>query len=114
MPVERFRQFRAVTAALHADKVRQLRHSGLAKSEIAGRMDIGLAPVRRILAAPSTQRLNSRLYRATLPSAHCQGWEPGGVGVPGISCKCQRSGYRKHQRNVVYLRHAHDHERHCP
>jgi DNA invertase Pin-like site-specific DNA recombinase len=37
---------------MHADKIRKLRRSGLSKSEIARRLDIGRTSVRRILAAP--------------------------------------------------------------
>src|SRR3974390_1572860 len=40
---------RPATAALHADRVRQLRRSGLSKSAIARRLDIGRTSVRRIL-----------------------------------------------------------------
>ena len=47
---------RPVTAALQADKVRKLRRSGLSKSEIARRLDIGRTSVRRILAAPSKKK----------------------------------------------------------
>ena len=43
---------RPATAALHADKVRKLSRSGLSKSEIARRLNIGRTSVRRILAAP--------------------------------------------------------------
>jgi DNA invertase Pin-like site-specific DNA recombinase len=41
---------RPATAAMHADKVRKLRRSGLSKSEIARRLNIGRTSVRRILA----------------------------------------------------------------
>lgn len=40
---------RPITAALHADQVRKLRVSGLSKSEIARRLNIGRTSVRRIL-----------------------------------------------------------------
>ena len=40
---------RPATAAIHADKVRKLRRSGLSKSEIARRLNIGRTSVRRIL-----------------------------------------------------------------
>ena len=40
---------RPLTAALHADQVRKLRRSGLSKSEIARRLNIGRTSVRRIL-----------------------------------------------------------------
>jgi len=40
---------RPITAALHADQVRKLRGSGLSKSEIARRLNIGRTSVRRIL-----------------------------------------------------------------
>jgi putative DNA-invertase from lambdoid prophage Rac len=40
---------RPATAALHADKVRKLSRSGLSKSEIARRLNIGRTSVRRIL-----------------------------------------------------------------
>ena len=43
---------RPATAAMHADQVRRLRRSGLSKSEIARRLNIGRTSVRRILAAP--------------------------------------------------------------
>jgi putative DNA-invertase from lambdoid prophage Rac len=43
---------RPATAGMHADKIRKLRRSGLSKSEIARRLDIGRTSVRRILAAP--------------------------------------------------------------
>ena len=39
------------TAALHADRVRKLRRSGLSKSEIARRLKIGRTSVRRILTS---------------------------------------------------------------
>jgi DNA invertase Pin-like site-specific DNA recombinase len=39
------------TAAIHADKVRRLRLSGLSKSEIARQLNIGRTSVRRILSA---------------------------------------------------------------
>jgi DNA invertase Pin-like site-specific DNA recombinase len=42
---------RPATAAMHADQVRRLRRSGLSKSEIARRLNIGRTSVRRILAA---------------------------------------------------------------
>ena len=41
---------RPATAALHADQVRKLRRSGLSKSGIARRLNIGRTSVRRILA----------------------------------------------------------------
>ena len=40
---------RPITVALHADQVRKLRGSGLSKSEIARRLNIGRTSVRRIL-----------------------------------------------------------------
>jgi putative DNA-invertase from lambdoid prophage Rac len=40
---------RPATAALHADRVRKLRRSGLSKSAIARRLHIGRTSVRRIL-----------------------------------------------------------------
>jgi putative DNA-invertase from lambdoid prophage Rac len=40
---------RPATATLHADRVRKLRRSGLSKSEIARRLQIGRTSVRRIL-----------------------------------------------------------------
>ena len=40
---------RPATATMHADKVRKLRRSGLSKSEIARRLNIGRTSVRRIL-----------------------------------------------------------------
>ena len=40
---------RPFTASLHADQVRKLRRSGLSKSEIARRLNIGRTSVRRIL-----------------------------------------------------------------
>jgi len=40
---------RPATAAMHADKVRKLSRSGLSKSEIARRLNIGRTSVRRIL-----------------------------------------------------------------
>jgi DNA invertase Pin-like site-specific DNA recombinase len=42
---------RPVTAALHADQVRKLYRAGIAKAEIARRLQIGRTSVRRILAA---------------------------------------------------------------
>lgn len=47
---------RPATAALHADKVRKLSRSGLSKSEIARRLNIGRTSVRRILAAPTKKK----------------------------------------------------------
>ncbi len=41
---------RPVTAALHADQVRKLYRAGIAKAEIARRLQIGRTSVRRILA----------------------------------------------------------------
>jgi putative DNA-invertase from lambdoid prophage Rac len=41
---------RPATAALHADRVRKLRRSGLSKSAIARRLNMGRTSVRRILA----------------------------------------------------------------
>jgi DNA invertase Pin-like site-specific DNA recombinase len=43
---------RPVTAALHADEVRKPSRSGLSKSEIARRLNIGRTSVRHILGAP--------------------------------------------------------------
>jgi DNA invertase Pin-like site-specific DNA recombinase len=40
---------RPATASMHADQVRRLRRSGLSKSEIARRLNIGRTSVRRIL-----------------------------------------------------------------
>jgi DNA invertase Pin-like site-specific DNA recombinase len=40
---------RPATAAMHADRVSKLRRSGLSKSEIARRLNIGRTSVRRIL-----------------------------------------------------------------
>jgi len=40
---------RPATATMHADRVRKLRRSGLSKSEIARRLNIGRTSVRRIL-----------------------------------------------------------------
>jgi DNA invertase Pin-like site-specific DNA recombinase len=40
---------RPLTAALHADQVRKLRRTGISKSEIARRLNIGRTSVRRIL-----------------------------------------------------------------
>ena len=40
---------RPATATIHADEVRKLRRSGLSKSEIARRLNIGRTSVRRIL-----------------------------------------------------------------
>ena len=42
---------RPLTAALHADRIRKLRHSGISKSEIARRLNIGRTSVRRILSS---------------------------------------------------------------
>src|SRR5215831_10115283 len=42
---------RPFTASLHADQVRKLRRSGLSKSEIARRLNIGRTSVRRILSS---------------------------------------------------------------
>jgi putative DNA-invertase from lambdoid prophage Rac len=42
---------RPISAALHADQVRKLRRSGLSKSEIARRLNIGRTTVRRILTS---------------------------------------------------------------
>lgn len=47
---------RPATAAVHADQVRRLRCSGLSKSEIARRLNIGRTSVRRILAAPTKKK----------------------------------------------------------
>ena len=47
---------RPATAAMHADQVRRLRRSGLSKSEIARRLNIGRTSVRRILAAPTKKK----------------------------------------------------------
>jgi len=40
---------RPLTAGLHAGQVRKLHHSGLSKSEISRRLNIGRTSVRRIL-----------------------------------------------------------------
>lgn len=45
------RMGRPLTAALLADKVRKLRRSGLSKSEIARRLNIGRTSVRRVLSS---------------------------------------------------------------
>jgi len=42
---------RPATATMHAEAVRKLRRSGLSKSEIGRRLNIGRTSVRRILAA---------------------------------------------------------------
>jgi DNA invertase Pin-like site-specific DNA recombinase len=42
---------RPATATMHADRVRKLRRSGLSKSEIARRLNIGRTSVRRILTS---------------------------------------------------------------
>jgi putative DNA-invertase from lambdoid prophage Rac len=47
---------RPATAALRADEVRKLRRSGLSKSEISRRLNIGRTSVRRILAAPPNKK----------------------------------------------------------
>jgi DNA invertase Pin-like site-specific DNA recombinase len=47
---------RPATASMHADQVRRLRRSGLSKSEIARRLNIGRTSVRRILAAPPRKK----------------------------------------------------------
>ena len=47
---------RPATAAMHTDKVRKLSRSGLSKSEIARRLNIGRTSVRRILAAPTKKK----------------------------------------------------------
>jgi DNA invertase Pin-like site-specific DNA recombinase len=41
---------------MHTDQVRKLRRSGLSKSEIARRLNIGRTSVRRILAAPPKKK----------------------------------------------------------
>ena len=45
---------RPATAAMHADKVSKLRRSGLSKSEIARRLNIGRTSVRRILSSKNS------------------------------------------------------------
>jgi DNA invertase Pin-like site-specific DNA recombinase len=45
---------RPITAALHADRVRKLYRTGIAKAEIARRLKIGRTSVRRILKAKET------------------------------------------------------------
>jgi putative DNA-invertase from lambdoid prophage Rac len=45
---------RPLTAALHADRIRKLRHSGISKSEIARRLNIGRTSVRRILSSKTS------------------------------------------------------------
>ena len=45
---------RPLTASLHADQVRKLRRSGLSKSEIARRLNIGRTSVRRILSSKTS------------------------------------------------------------
>ena len=47
---------RPATAAMHTDKVRKLSRSGLSKSEIARRLNIGRTSVRRILADPTMRK----------------------------------------------------------
>jgi DNA invertase Pin-like site-specific DNA recombinase len=47
---------RPATAAMHTDKVRNLHRSGLSKSEISRRINIGRTSVRRILAAPTKKK----------------------------------------------------------
>lgn len=47
---------RPATAAIHAHKVRKLSRSGLSKSEISHRLNIGRTSVRRILAAPTKKK----------------------------------------------------------
>jgi DNA invertase Pin-like site-specific DNA recombinase len=47
---------RPATAAMHTDKVSKLSRSGLSKSEIARRLNIGRTSVRRILAAPAKKK----------------------------------------------------------
>jgi DNA invertase Pin-like site-specific DNA recombinase len=47
---------RPLTAALHTDEARELRRSGLSKSEIARRLNIGRTSVRRILATPPRKK----------------------------------------------------------
>jgi len=47
---------RPATAAIHTDKVRKLSRSGLSKSEIARRLNIGRPSVRRILAVPTRKK----------------------------------------------------------
>jgi len=47
---------RPATAAMHTDKVRKLSRSGLSKSEIARRLNIGRTSVRRILAVPTRKK----------------------------------------------------------
>ena len=41
---------RPATAAVHAAEIRKLHRSGISKSEIARRLQIGRTPVRRLLA----------------------------------------------------------------
>lgn len=47
---------RPLTASPHADQVRKLRRSGLTKSEISRRLQIGRTSVHRILAAPPRKK----------------------------------------------------------
>ena len=47
---------RPATAAMHTDKGSKLTRSGLSKSEIARRLNIGRTSVRRILAAPAKKK----------------------------------------------------------
>jgi putative DNA-invertase from lambdoid prophage Rac len=47
---------RPLTAALHADQVRKLLRAGTSKSEIARRLNIGRASVRRIHAASPSKK----------------------------------------------------------
>jgi DNA invertase Pin-like site-specific DNA recombinase len=47
---------RPATAAMHTDKICNLSRSGLSKSEIARRLNIGRTSVRRILAAPPMKK----------------------------------------------------------
>jgi len=47
---------RPLTAGLHASQIRKLHRSGISKSEIARRLQIGRTSVRRILAAPPKKK----------------------------------------------------------
>ena len=47
---------RPATAALHTAEIRTLHRTGVGKSEIARRLQVGRTSVRRILAAYSSQK----------------------------------------------------------
>jgi DNA invertase Pin-like site-specific DNA recombinase len=58
---------RPVTAGLHAAEIRKLHRAGVAKAEIARRLEIGRTSVRRILASPIASRNMPGHQRADLP-----------------------------------------------